>query len=45
MTGWGALLIVASLVLGLGTMDRKRAYRRGLCLTAVVVLAVGLGVL
>jgi hypothetical protein len=43
VTSWGVLLIVAFLALGLSGDDR-RAYRRAISLIALVVLAVGLGV-
>ena len=45
VTGWGALLLVAFLGLGLGKLPAKRAYRGAIALVVVVIAAVSLGVL
>lgn len=45
MTSWGLLLLVAFVVLGVSGTVERTAYRRAVALTAVVLLAVGIGVL
>jgi hypothetical protein len=45
VTSWGAILIAAFLVLGLSRVDESKAQRAAIALIALVVAAVGLGVL
>jgi hypothetical protein len=45
MTGWGVLLLVAFLVLGLRRDHEPRPWYRAAFLTAVVITAVTLGAL
>jgi len=43
MTSWGILLMAAFLTLGLRRSDRGRARTTAVVLTALVILAVGVG--
>ena len=45
MTGWGTVLIIAFVVLGLSPLRFRKAVRAAVWLSVAVVVAVGLGAL
>jgi hypothetical protein len=45
VTSWGLVLIIAFIGLGVSRTSEKKAYRRALAVTSLLVLAVSVGVL